>query len=162
MRLFPLLLAAAAIAAIPVHHLLAQDVIKDVEYMAGKDGFGDKKKGELELSKETIRFVKEDGRDLIFKIPTASITLAERQTDVRDGSVGKKLLFGSLAGSRKQEFITLTVETSETAEAIVFKVKQNTGAATLAKINLYRKKAGVVVKADTAETTTKSNPHPPK
>jgi hypothetical protein len=93
----------------------------------------------------------------------ATITQVERSTDIRDPSVGKKLLFGSLAGSRKQEFVTISTETESTAEAIIFKLKQNTGAAAVAKINFYRKKAGATVADDSSSsTTTKSNPQPPR
>jgi len=142
--------------------LYAQDIVPDVEYFTGKEGFAEKKKGILVLSADGVKFAEKNG-DKIFDIPMAAITQVERSTDIRDPSVGKKLLFGSLAGSRKQEFVTISTETESTAEAITFKLKQNTGAAAVAKINFYRKKAGAAVADDsTSSTTTKSNPQPPR
>lgn len=67
--------------------------------------------------------------------------MAEGRHDVRDASVGSKLLFGGLAGDRKQDFVTLTTETESIAEGIVFKVKQNEAAGIAAKINFYIRKA---------------------
>ena len=139
----------------------AQDLVPDVEYFTGKDSLPDKTKGVLMLSAEGVKFTTKDGA-LIFNIPMASITQVEKSTDIRDASVGKKLLFGNLAGSRKQEFITISTETSSSAEAIVFKLKQNTAAGAVAKINFYRKKAGASTPEDSAASTTKSNPQPPR
>lgn len=151
----PLLVLAPAVRA----H--AQDIVADVEYFGGKEKFDDKQKGILVLSAEGIRFAEKNG-DKVFEIPMKTITQVERSTDIRDASVGKKLLFGSLAGSRKQEFLTISTETESTAEAVVFKLKQNTGAAAVAKINFYRKKAGMTVADDSTSATTKSNPQPPR
>ncbi|MFN8652008.1 MAG: hypothetical protein U0133_08925 [Gemmatimonadales bacterium] len=146
----------------PAAQARAQDIVADVEYFGGKEQFEDKQKGILVLSAEGIKFAEKNG-DKVFEIPMKTITQVERSTDIRDASVGKKLLFGSLAGSRKQEFLTISTETESTAEAVVFKLKQNTGAAALAKINFYRKKAGMQVADDSAAgTATKSNPQPPR
>lgn len=157
---WPALLAIGTL--LPAARLYAQDIVSDVEYFTGKEGYAEKKKGILVLSVEGIKFADKDGGQ-IFDIPMATITQVERQTDIRDPSVGKKLLFGSLAGSRKQEFITISTETDKTAEAIVFKLKQNTGAAAVAKINFYRRKSGAKVETDSApSTTTRSNPQAPR
>ncbi len=146
----------------PTAKAYAQDIITDVEYFGGKEKFDDKQKGILVLSAEGIKFAEKNG-DKVFEIPMKAITQVERSTDIRDASVGKKLLFGSLAGSRKQEFLTISTETESTAEAVVFKLKQNTGAAAVAKINFYRKKAGMQVTDDSAAgSATKSNPQPPR
>jgi hypothetical protein len=64
------------------------------------------------LSAEGVKFAEKNG-DKIFDIPMISITQVERSTDIRDPSVGKKLLFGSLAGSRKQEFLTISTATEQ-------------------------------------------------
>lgn len=145
----------------PAARAYAQDIVTDVEYFGGKEKFDDKQKGILVLSAEGIKFAEKNG-DKVFEIPMTTMTQVERSTDIRDASVGKKLLFGSLAGSRKQEFLTISTETESTAEAIVFKLKQNTGAAALAKINFYRKKAGMTVADDSSSAATRSNPQPPR
>jgi hypothetical protein len=151
-----------ATTVLPTAKLFAQDIVADVEYFTGREGVAEKKKGILVLSADGVKFAEKNG-DKIFDIPMATITQVERSTDIRDPSVGKKLLFGSLAGSRKQEFVTISTETESTAEAIIFKLKQNTGAAAVAKINFYRKKAGATVADDSSSsTTTKSNPQPPR
>lgn len=160
MRLWWIALLGAT-ATLPSAQLHAQDIISEVEYFTGKDGYAEKKKGVLILSVDGVKFADKDGGQ-IFEIPMATITQVERQTDIRDPSVGKKLLFGSLAGSRKQEFVTISTETDKTAEAIIFKLKQNTGAAAVAKINFYRKKAGATVDDSSGSTTTRSNPQPPR
>jgi hypothetical protein len=125
----------------PAATLAAQEMFPDVEYVAGKDGVADKAKGTLILGAEEIRFVNKDG-NLIFAIPVASITEVTQDVQVRDASVGKKLLFGGLAGSRKQEFVQITSESATTAEGIVFKVKQGTSVNVVAKIKFAVKRAG--------------------
>jgi hypothetical protein len=122
-------------------HLRAQEMFPDVEYIAGKDGFAEKAKGTLVLGAEELRFVNKDG-NLIFAVPVASITEVTQDVQVRDASVGKKLLFGGLAGSRKQEFVQVTSESATTAEGIVFKVKQGTSVNVVAKIKFAVKRAG--------------------
>ncbi len=119
----------------------AQEMFPDVEYVAGKDGFAEKAKGTLVLGPEELRFVNKDG-NLIFSIPVASITEVTQDVQVRDASVGKKLLFGGLAGSRKQEFVQITSESATTAEGVVFKVKQGTSVNVVAKIKFAVKRAG--------------------
>jgi secreted protein with Ig-like and vWFA domain len=125
----------------PAAALQAQEMFPDVEYVAGKDGFADKAKGTLILGGEELRFVNKDG-NLIFAVPVATITEVTQDVQVRDASVGKKLLFGGLAGSRKQEFVQITSESATTAEGIVFKVKQGTSVNVVAKIKFAIKRAG--------------------
>jgi hypothetical protein len=55
--------------------------------------------------------------------------------------VGKKLLFGGLAGSRKQDFVQVSYETEKMAEGLVFKVKQGTSTGIVAKLKFAVKKA---------------------
>ena len=86
-----------------------------------------------------LHFFDNMGR-VIFALPMSTVRTAEHSRDIRDPSVGKKLLFGSLAGDRKQDFLTLTTETESMAEGIVFKVKQNIGTGMAAKINFYARK----------------------
>ncbi|MEO8140173.1 MAG: hypothetical protein ABI742_11030 [Gemmatimonadota bacterium] len=121
--------------------LRAQEMFSDVEYIAGKDGVADKAKGTLVLGPQELRFVNKDG-NLIFAIPVASITEVTQDVQVRDASVGKKLLFGGLAGSRKQEFVQITSESATSAEGVVFKVKQGTSVNVVAKIKFAVKRAG--------------------
>jgi hypothetical protein len=161
MRRSFLVLALSSIAGLP-SLLVGQEIIPDVEYFSGKTGLEEKRKGVLVVGREALTFQEKNGTP-IFAIPLRTITQAERATDIRDASVGKKLLFGSLAGSRKQEFITIPTETDSSAEAVVFKLKQNTGAGALAKINYQRKKAGAVVETDSSPpAVTESNPQPPR
>lgn len=120
--------------------LVAQDTFKDVEYIAGKDGHSDKEKGVLTIGAEDIVLSDKKGHT-IFTIPLASVTEVTNDTQVRDASVGKKLLWGGFSGSRKQEFVRITSESDSTAEGIEFKVKQGTSANVVAKIRFAVKKA---------------------
>jgi hypothetical protein len=122
--------------------LEAQDMFKDVEYQAGKDGFADKIKGTLIVAPQALRFMDQTGK-LTFSIPVEAITDVKNDIQIRDASAGKKLLFGGLAGSRKQEFVMITSETAESAEGVVFKVKQNESLNMVAKIRFAMKGAEV-------------------
>ena len=87
-------------------------------------------------------------------VPVAGITEVGNQTDVRDASVGKKLLFGGLAGSRKQDFVQITYETADLAEGLVFKVKQGTATGVVAKIQFaVKKKKGVSPESNASSST---------
>ena len=112
---------------------------ENVEYISGRAGFEKKQKGELLVGADSVTLLKDDGT-FGFSIPTAHITSVGREKDIRDGSVGKKLLFGSLAGSRKQEFVQVTTESETEAEGIVFKVKQGTSVGIASKIAFAAKK----------------------
>ncbi|HEU4587207.1 MAG TPA: hypothetical protein VFS11_01065 [Gemmatimonadales bacterium] len=129
--------APAASAPVGAAH---PDVFPDIEYISGHEGFPDKKKGQLVVSAAGVEFIEKNGTRL-FALPIASIHLAEYTRDIRDASVGKKLLFGVFAGSRKQEFITVNTETESTAEGVVFKTKQNVASGIVAKVNFYVRKA---------------------
>jgi hypothetical protein len=134
-------LALVVLALVPVRAAQAQDMFPDVEYVAGKDNFPEKKKGTLMIGADELRFVDKNG-ELIFAIPLSTVTEVTQDVQIRDASVGKKLLFGGLAGSRKQEFIQITSETENSAEGVVFKVKQGTSVNVMAKVRFAVKKAG--------------------
>ena len=134
-------LAFVALALAPLRAVQAQDLFPDVEYVAGKDNFPEKQKGTLMIGADELRFVDKNGK-LIFAIPLTSVTEVTQDVQIRDASVGKKLLFGGLAGSRKQEFIQITSETENSAEGVVFKVKQGTSVNIMAKVRFGVKKAG--------------------
>ena len=134
-------LALVAFALVPLGALQAQDMFPDVEYVSGKDNFPEKKKGTLMIGTDELRFVDKNGQ-LIFAIPLSNVIEVTQDVQIRDGSVGKKLLFGSLAGSRKQEFIQITAESENSSEGVVFKVKQGTSINIMAKVKFAVKKAG--------------------
>lgn len=143
--LFPTILLAqssdAPTAASPATAGAARtDVYPDIEYISGHEGFPDKKKGQLVISASGIEFIEKNGTRL-FALPIATIHQAEYTRDIRDASVGKKMLFGVFAGSRKQEFVTVNTETESTAEGVVFKAKQNVASGLVAKVNFYVRKA---------------------
>lgn len=129
----------------------AQDVFPQVEYISGHAGAVDKEKGSLVIGDSVLKFTTKDGA-LLFSIPLSGVTEVSNQTDIRDSSLGKKLLFGFLAGSRKQEFVQLTYETEEVAEGIVFKVKQGTSPGIVAKLKFAIKK--IQGKAPTSQAST--------
>jgi hypothetical protein len=146
MRRPPVFVLLTTLILATAGRLAAQEMFPDVEYVAGKDGFAEKQKGTLVLGDSTLKFVKKDG-GLIFAIPVVTITEVTQDVQIRDASVGKKLLFGGLAGSRKQEFIQITAESENSAEGVVFKVKQGTSVNVVAKIRFAVKKAGAKSKS---------------
>lgn len=143
-----LLLAMAALG----HEASAQEMVPDVEYISGHEGMTDKVKGTLLIGDSELKFTKKDGTP-IFTVALSSITEVGNQTDIRDASVGKKLLFGGLAGSRKQDFVQVTYETEKLAEGLVFKVKQGTSTGIVAKVKFAVKKA----KGEPPASTTASS-----
>jgi hypothetical protein len=134
------LLAAIAIMCCAARAAHAQDMFQDTEYISGKSGFDEKVKGTLFVAPQAMRFMTKEGT-VLFSIPIEHITEASQDVQIRDASVGKKLLWGGLAGSRKQEFVQVTTESEETAEGVVFKVKQGTSVNVIAKIRYAMKKA---------------------
>ena len=144
-------LALVALALVPLASAQAQEMFPDVEYVAGKDNFLEKQKGTLMIGSEDLRFVDKNG-NLIFAIPLSTVTEVTQDVQIRDASVGKKLLFGGLAGSRKQEFIQITSETENSAEGVVFKVKQGTSLNVMAKVRFAVKKAGGRTQAPAADS----------
>lgn len=144
-------LALVALALVPLAAAQAQEMFPDVEYVAGKDNFPEKQKGTLMIGSEDLRFVDKNG-NLIFAIPLSTVTEVTQDVQIRDASVGKKLLFGGLAGSRKQEFIQITSETENSAEGVVFKVKQGTSLNVMAKVRFAVKKAGGRTQAPAADS----------
>jgi len=120
--------------------LAAQDTFQNVEYISGKNGFEHKEKGVLTVGSEDLVFADSKGH-IIFVIKVASVTKVSNDAQVRDASFGSKMLLGSFAGSRKQEYVTVTSETDSTAEGIEFKVKEGTSPNIVAKIQFAVKKA---------------------
>ena len=117
----------------------AQEVFQDVEYISGHANMENKEKGMLLIGESELRFTKNNG-DVLFAIPLSAVTEVSSQVEVRDGSVGKKLLFGGLAGSRKQDFVQVSYETDKLAEGLVFKVKQGKSTGIVAKLKFAAKK----------------------
>jgi hypothetical protein len=85
-------------------------------------------------------------------IPMARITDLGTQTQRKEASVGSKLLFGGHARSRQEEFITVSYELPDDAEAVVFRFEPKTSAAALAKIRFPMKKLGTAAAQATDET----------
>ena len=133
------LLSLLAVVSVGVAEGVAQEMYPDVEYISGHEGMPEKQKGTLLVGASELKFTKKDGTTLI-TVLLGGITEVNNQTEIRDASVGKKLLWGGLAGSRKQDFVNVTYETQEAAEGIVFKVKQGTSAGIVAKIKFAVKK----------------------
>ncbi|MEP6572325.1 MAG: hypothetical protein ABJD11_06500 [Gemmatimonadota bacterium] len=147
------LFAVAVLLAASAGALAAQDVVPKVEYQAGHAGMEKKVKGSLSLSDTDIKFLDETGAPVI-TIPLASITDVSSSVDRKEASVGSKIAFGFLAKSRKEELITVSFESSETAEGVIFKTDKNVSAGVVAKIQFHMKRAGV------GPATAGSSPEP--
>lgn len=153
--------------------LQAQEVFTKVRYKGGHPSFGDVEiRGVLVLEDSTLTFIEgndenpcppaargervpckkasapdPDGRRLV--IPLASVTEIGSQTQRKEASVGSKLLFGGLARSRQEEFIAISYDLPDNAEAVVFRFEPNTSASALAKIKFRMRKLGVTPPAAT-------------
>ncbi len=134
-------LASALLATVLTAAADAQGPYKDVEYLAGHEGYPKKLEGHLVPTDSAVLFTKRDGKDTpLFAIPYRVVTGVSSSSDRADASVGSKIMFGFLARSHKDEFVQLTTETPATAEGVVFKVRRNESAGIVAKIR-YRMKA---------------------
>jgi hypothetical protein len=132
-------LSLLALASLGIGTAAAQEMYPEVEYISGHENM-EKQKGTLLIGSAEMKFTKKDGT-VLFSLPLSGVSEVSSQTEIRDGSVGKKLLFGGLAGSRKQDFIQVTYETDKMAEGLVFKVKQGTSTGIVAKLKFAVKKA---------------------
>jgi len=148
---------AFSLAFLGVAPVGAQDVFKDVEYLDGKAGFPNRIKGTLIVAPQALRFLDQDG-EMVFSIPIETIKDVTNDVQIRDASVGMKLLFGGLAGSRKQEFVQISTESADCAEGVVFKVKQNQSLNATAKIRFAVKRAAEREARDSAATISAATP----
>ncbi len=134
------------VAAAP---LSAQEIIQKVRYQGGHAAWGeDEIRGSLAIGDSALVFVDKDGRRELV-IPLLRVTELGTQVQRKEASVGSKLLFGGLARSRQEEFITVSFESEEDAEAVVFRFEPKTSASALAKIRFRMKKLGAPPAAKT-------------
>ena len=147
MRLVTAVFATAAIVALPVG-VWAQEVFPDVEYIQGRTGFPEKIKGKLVIQETGLTFfTKHDST--VFTVPLATIKDVTNSLQTDPGSVGRKLMLGMFA-SKREEFLYLNTETSERAEAIVFKChKKNSSPDMMAKIKFQIARLNKPVATDT-------------
>ena len=81
----------------------AQDMYPEVEYISGHENMTNKQKGTLLIGDSELTFTKKDGT-ILFSVPFSEVTEVSNQSDIRDASVGKKLLWGGLAGLASKSF----------------------------------------------------------
>ncbi len=129
MRL-PLLILVLGISA-PAS---AQDMFPNVEYIGGKAGMEDQKKGTLLIGESDIKLVDKKGKALL-SIPVQTITEVSNSTERKDAGLVKKAAFGIFAGSKREDFIVISTQTETDAEGLVFKVhEKNTAPGIVAKL----------------------------
>lgn len=139
MKVIVAVIAAATGVAGPIQ-LCAQDVFPDVEYIQGRTGLSDKMKGKLVIGSAGVEFrTKSDSS--VFAVPLETIKDVTNSLTSDPGSFGRKMLLGVFS-ARREEFLYLSTETPERAEAIVFKChKKNTSPDMMAKIKFQMAKA---------------------
>ena len=150
--------SALLLSLIAPSRAVAQDLVPKVEYQGGHAGMDDKVKGSLVISDSAMKFVDEKGAVLV-TIALTTITDVSSSIDRKEASVGSKIAFGFLARSRKDEMVTVTYASTETAEGVVFKTEKNVSAGLVAKIQFHMKRAGAQTSTDSATHSTV--PHPP-
>lgn len=117
----------------------ADETFPDVQYVSGKAGFDKKVKGTLTLTATELRFTDKDSKP-VFEIPLTSVKEVTNSVEQNPGSTGAKIMLGVFA-SKKEEFLYVRTETDQAAEALVFKVKNKTSPAIVAKVEFQVKKA---------------------
>jgi hypothetical protein len=117
----------------------SQEVFPDVQYISGRAALPVKIKGSLVLSGSELRFNNDKGESMMV-MPFSMIKNVTNSVEQNPGSTGAKIMLGVFA-SRKEEFLYVNTETTEAAEALVFKVKNKTSPGMIAKIQFQMKKA---------------------
>lgn len=136
-------IAVAALLSLPLSPVSAQEIIEKVRYKGGHAGWGEREiRGTMILDDSTVTFEDRDGRRAL-TLPIVGITDIERQTQRKEASVGSKLLFGELARTRQEEFVTLSYETPDDAGAIVFRFEPHTSAGMVAKLRYRMRQLGM-------------------
>jgi hypothetical protein len=85
--------------------------------------------------------VKHERVTTIFVIPLATITAVTGSIEREDAHSAATLLLGWQHQEKSQDYVTITTETAESAEAFVFKVGPHESAGIVAKINFAVKQA---------------------
>jgi len=124
--------------AISVSTAWADLTFPEVQYVSGKPGFEKKLKGTLILTETELRFAAKEG-STGFTVPLAEIKDVSNSIETNPGSTGAKIALGIFA-SKKEEFIYVNTETKDAAEALIFKVKNKTSPAIVAKVKFQLKK----------------------
>jgi len=148
-------LLVAALGAIPA---AAQDMFPNVEYIAGRAGMEDKKKGTLLVGDTELRLADKKG-ETILAVPLATITEVSNSTERKDAGFAKKAAFGIFAGSKKEDFVVIASQTATDAEALIFKIhEKNVAPGLVAKLKFRLGK--LRVGADSTGGPKPSNPPP--
>lgn len=137
--------------------IAAQEVIQKIEYYGGHAAMPKHVKGSLMLSDSALAFIDQHGVPLL-QIPYSGIRELTSSMDRKDASFGSKLALGMFAKSRKDELVTISFESGETAEGIVFKTEKNMSATVLAKIQFHLKRAGFQIDQGKVTSTTRPPP----
>ena len=132
-------LVLAACALLLAGPALAADSFRDVEYLSGKAGFEKKAKGQLTIDEKDVSFIDEKGKPL-FSVPMTEIDKADAGSQREEGSFGRKMALGIFA-SKTEEFLHIESHNATGAEALVFKVKKNTGPGMATKVMFWAGKA---------------------
>lgn len=127
----------------------------DVQYFSGHAGMDKKMKGSLTLTERELNFTVKDGPS--FTIPLADIREVSNSVEQNPGSTGAKLMLGVFA-SKKEEFLYVNTENQGGAEALVFKTKNKTSPAMVAKIKFQVKKAAEAASSGAASTQGSAPP----
>lgn len=150
-------LAGTSISAQKIIAKEGREEFEGVEYVGGDATHPKKVSGWLVLKDSTLSIHKcirdcqaSDTKPYYDSLPDyqfelRSVTSVTSSSDVRGASVGSKMLFGGLAGDRKQEFVLVRYENDRSAEAPYFKTKKSQSASLEAKIRFRLKKLGVVI-----------------
>jgi hypothetical protein len=130
----------------------------NVEYQGGDATHSKKRWGMLVITDSTVGFYEclwsgclADKKKSMIKeppiwlIPLEYVKEVSSSNQVRGATVGGKLMWGSLAGDRTEEFVGLVYESETNAEAPIFKTRTAQSGAVEAKIRFRLKRKGISI-----------------
>jgi hypothetical protein len=144
---------------LPCGTAVGADTFRDVEYISGKAGFEKKIKGLLTIDEKSVSFSSEKG-ELLFSIPMPEVDKADAGAQREEGSFGRKMALGIFA-SKTEEYLHVESHTQSGAEAVVFKVKKNTGPGMATKVMFWAGKAKSPAAPPAEQSAEAAAPPPP-
>lgn len=155
MRRFTLLIVLL-VAARPITGQTPLEHFEGVEYRGGLSGYKPPHTGWLVLADSALEYhecwyfdctPKNGSRirpDAQITIPWRKMVETAGAADRKGPGLAGKVAFGFLASGTRDELVTISYETESTAEAPVFRTKDNESAQLIAKIKFHLRKLGLI------------------
>lgn len=155
--------AAAGAQVTPIITGEGWEAFPDVEYQGGHSQFARRIKGVLVLTDSTLSFQACRGPNgscaytprgqtvfydsVFFSVRIRDVQELSASTQTRSPGVGRRIMWGSLANDRTNEFLAFAFDTDRTAEAPVFKTLPTQAGAIEAKVKFRQRRLGIAIPA---------------